>query len=142
VAEIHRQPPEQPMTPSDQIDAYIAGLADFRGETIATVRRLILEADPQIVEEWKWMGSPVWERDGLIAVADAHKGKVKVTIAYGAFVPDPSGLFNNGLEGNQRRAIDLYEGDKLDEAAFKAVIRAAVAYNQARVAERKAKKKK
>lgn len=130
------------MTPSDQIDAYIAGLDDFRGAIIADVRRLILEADPQIVEEWKWMGSPVWERDGLIAVADAHKGKVKVTIAYGAFLPDPAGLYNNGLEGNQRRAIDLVEGDTLDPAAFKALIRAAVAYNQTRVAERKAKKKK
>lgn len=129
------------MTPSEQIDAYIAGLDDFRGATIATVRRLILEADPQIVEEWKWMGSPVWERDGLIAVADAHKGKVKVTIAYGALIPDPAGLYNNGLEGNQRRAIDLYEGDTLDEAAFKALIRDAVAYNQTRVAERKPKKK-
>ncbi len=129
------------MTPSQQIDAYIAGLDDFRGATIAHVRKLILEADPQIDEAWKWMGSPVWERDGLIAVADAHKGKVKVTIAYGALIPDPAGLYNNGLEGNQRRAIDLYEGDKLDEPAFKALIRAAVAYNQARVAERKAKKK-
>ena len=130
------------MTPTEQIDAYVAKLDDFRGATIAHVRKLILDADPQIEEAWKWMGSPVWERDGLIAVADAHKGKVKVTIAYGALIPDPAGLYNNGLEGNQRRAIDLYEGDKLDEAAFKALIRAAVAYNQARVAERKAKKKK
>jgi hypothetical protein len=130
------------MTPSEEIDAYIERTGDFRGATIAQVRKLILEADPQIEEAWKWMGSPVWERDGLIAVADAHKGKVKVTIAYGAFLADPAGLYNNGLEGNQRRAIDLYEGDKLDEAAFGALIRSAVAYNQARVAERKAKKKK
>jgi hypothetical protein len=83
----------------------------------------------------------VWERDGLVAVADAHKGKVKVTIAYGAFLDDPAGLYNNGLEGNQRRAIDLYENDSFDEDAFKALIRRAVAYNQARVAERKVKKK-
>ena len=130
------------MTPSQEIDAYIERTGDFRGATIANIRKLILEADPQIAEAWKWVGSPVWERDGLIAVADAHKGKVKVTIAYGAFLDDPAGLYNNGLEGNQRRAIDLYEGDHLDEAAFNALIRSAVAYNQARVAERKAKKKK
>lgn len=130
------------MTPSQQIDAYIDGLDDFRGAVIANVRRLILEADPQIAEAWKWMGSPVWERDGLIAVADAHKGKVKVTIAYGAFLDDPAGLYNNGLEGNQRRAIDLYENDTLDADAFKALIRRAVAYNQARVADRKARKTK
>jgi hypothetical protein len=130
------------MNPSQEIDAYIERAGDFRGATIAKVRRLILEADPQISEAWKWMGSPVWERDGLIAVADAHKDKVKVTIAYGAFLDDPAGLYNNGLEGNQRRAIDLYENDELDEDAFKALIRRAVAYNQARVAERKAKKKK
>ena len=130
------------MTPSQEIDAYIERTGDFRGATIANIRKLILEADPQIAEAWKWMGSPVWERDGLIAVADAHKGKVKVTIAYGAFLDDPTGLYNNGLEGNQRRAIDLYENDNLDEDAFKALIRGAVAYNQTRVAERKAKKKK
>jgi hypothetical protein len=129
------------MTPSEQIDAYVAGLADFRGDIIANVRRLILAADPQITEAWKWMGSPVWEHNGLIAVADAHKGKVKVTIAYGAFLDDPAGLYNNGLEGNQRRAIDLYENSTLDEDAFKALIRAAVAHNQARVAERKARKR-
>jgi len=129
------------MTPSQEIDAYIERTGDFRGATIAKIRKLILEADPQITEAWKWMGSPVWERDGLVAVADAHKGKVKVTIAYGAFLDDPAGLYNNGLEGNQRRAIDLYENDNLDAEAFKALIRRAVAYNQARVAERKVKKK-
>jgi hypothetical protein len=129
------------MTPSQEIDAYIERTGDFRGATIAKIRKLILEADPQITEAWKWMGSPVWERDGLVAVADAHKGKVKVTIAYGAFLDDPAGLYNNGLEGNQRRAIDLYENDSFDEDAFKALIRRAVAYNQARVAERKVKKK-
>jgi len=129
------------MTPSQEIDAYIERTGDFRGATIAKIRKLILEADPQITEAWKWMGSPVWERDGLVAVADAHKGKVKVTIAYGAFLDDPAGLYNNGLEGNQRRAIDLYENDSFDEDAFKSLIRRAVAYNQARVAERKVKKK-
>ncbi len=128
------------MTPSEQIDAYIACTSDFRGETLAMVRRLILESDPEIEEAWKWMGSPVWERHGLIAVANAHKGKVKVTFAYGALIADPSGLFNNGLEGNARRAIDLHEGDALDAAAFKALVRAAVAYNQTRVEARKAKK--
>ena len=130
------------MTPSQEIDAYIERTGDFRGATIANIRKLILEADPQIAEAWKWMGSPVWERDGLIAVADAHKGKVKVTIAYGAFLDDPAGLYNNGLEGNQRRAIDLYENDNLDAEAFKALIRRAVAYNQTRVAERRAKTRK
>ena len=130
------------MTPSQEIDAYIERIGDFRGRIIANIRKLVLEADPQITEAWKWMGSPVWERDGLIAVADAHKGKVKVTIAYGAFLDDPAGLYNNGLEGNQRRAIDLYEDDNLDAEAFNALIRGAVAYNQTRVAERRAKKRK
>src|SRR6185436_16811925 len=97
-----------------------------------------LAADPQIVEEWKWMGSPVWERDGIIAVGNAHKGKVKLTFDYGAKLPDPDRLFNAGLEGNQRRAIDFLEGDKVNDKALKALVRAAVAFNQARNAKKKA----
>ena len=120
------------MNPSERIDRLIAELADWRGKTFAGIRKIILEADPEIVEEWKWMGSPVWSRDGIIAVANAHKGKVKLTFAYGASLPDPDSLFNAGLEGNARRAIDVFEGDKVDERALKTLVRAAVDYNQAR----------
>ena len=118
------------MTPSEQIDALIAGIADWRGATFAAVRKTILEADKEIVEEWKWMGSPVWYRDGIIAVADAHKGKVKLTFQYGASLPDPDKLFNAGLDGNARRAIDFFEGDKVNARALKALIRAAIEFNQ------------
>ena len=118
------------MNPSERIDQLIAGLADWRGKTFAELRATILEADPGIVEEWKWMGSPVWSRDGMIAVANAHKGKVKVTFMHGAALPDPDKLFNAGLEGNARRAIDLFEGDKIDARALKNLVRAAIAYNQ------------
>ena len=120
------------MTPSELIDRLIAGIADWRGETFARVRRTILEADPQIVEEWKWMGSPVWSRDGTIAVANAHKGKVKLTFAHGAHLPDPDRLFNAGLDGDARRAIDFLEGDPVDGPALKTLVRAAIAFNQAR----------
>ena len=108
----------------------IAALTDWRGKTFAAVRKTILAADPEIIEEWKWMGSPVWSRDGIIAVANAHKGKVKLTFAYGARLPDPDKLFNAGLEGNARRAIDFFEGDKINERALKNLVRAAVAFNQ------------
>lgn len=117
------------MSPSEQIDQLIAGITDWRGETFAHLRKLILESDPLIVEEWKWMGSPVWSHDGIIAVANAHKGKVKLTFMYGAKLPDPDKLFNAGLEGNARRAIDVFEGDKIDEPALKALIRAGADYN-------------
>src|SRR5580692_6621529 len=118
------------MNPSERIDQLIAGLTDWRGKTLAGVRKGILEADPEIVEEWKWMGSPVWSRDGMIAVGNAHKDKVKLTFAHGASLPDPDGLFNAGLGGNVWRAIDLFEGDKINARALKALIRAAVEYNQ------------
>ena len=118
------------MTPSQHIDKLIAGIADWRGKTFAAVRKAILAADRQIIEEWKWMGSPVWYRDGIIAVANAHKGKVKLTFAYGAKIADPDKLFNAGLEGNQRRAIDFFEGDKVNGTALKNLVRAAIAYNQ------------
>src|SRR6266480_181396 len=107
------------MTPSQRIDRLIAELTDWRGKTFANVRKSILEADREIIEEWKWMGSPVWSRDGMIAVANAHKGKVKLTFLYGAKLPDPDKLFNAGLEGNARRAIDFFEGNEINERALK-----------------------
>ena len=130
------------------IDQLIAGLTGWRGKTFASIRKSILEADPEIVEEWKWMGSPVWSRDGMIAVGNAHKDKVKLTFSHGANLPDPDKLFNAGLGGNAWRAIDLFEGDKLNERALKNLVRAAVDYNQikltgkagARVKARKSKK--
>ena len=124
------------MHASERIDRLIAELTDWRGKTFARVRRCILAADREIVEEWKWMGSPVWSRDGMIAVANAHKGKVKLTFAHGARLQDPEKLFNAGLEGNARRAIDYFEGDKVNERALQDLVRAAIAYNQG-----KAKKK-
>jgi hypothetical protein len=118
------------MNPQERIDELIAGLTDWRGKTFASVRKSILGADPEIIEEWKWMGSPVWSRDGMIAVANAHKGKVKVTFAHGASLADPDKLFNAGLEGNMRRAIDFLEGDKVNDRALKNLVRAAIEYNQ------------
>ncbi|MBS0220047.1 MAG: DUF1801 domain-containing protein [Proteobacteria bacterium] len=120
------------MTPSQRIDRLIAGIADWRGKTFAGIRKAILETDREIVEDWKWMGSPVWSRDGMIAVANAHKGKVKLTFLHGAKLPDPDKLFNAGLDGNARRAIDFFEGDKIDTRALKALVRAAIAFNQAK----------
>ena len=118
------------MNPSERIDQLIAGIRDWRGKTFAGVRKCILGADREIIEEWKWMGSPVWYRDGMIAVANAHKGKVKLTFLYGAKLQDPDKLFNAGLEGNARRAIDFLEGDKINERELKRLIRAAIEYNQ------------
>ena len=121
------------MNPSERIDELIAGITDWRGKTFASVRETILEVDREIVEEWKWMGSPVWFRDGMIAVANAHKGKVKLTFAHGAALADPDKLFNAGLEGNARRAIDFFEGDKIPKRALKNLIRAAIEYNQTKL---------
>jgi hypothetical protein len=121
------------MNPSERIDQLIAELTDWRGKTFAAVRACILDADREIVEEWKWMGSPVWSHDGMIAVANAHKGKVKVTFAHGASIPDPDTLFNAGLDGNARRAIDFFEGDAIDERALQTLVRAAVEYNQTKL---------
>jgi hypothetical protein len=118
------------MDPSERIDLLIESLHDWRGKTLAAVRKTILAADPQIIEEWKWMGSPVWSRDGMIAVGNAHKDKVKLTFSNGASLPDPDKLFNAGLGGNAWRAIDLFEGDKISERALKNLVRAAVEYNQ------------
>src|SRR5438067_13423699 len=118
------------MDASEKIDQLIAGIADWRGITFARLRKTILAADSEIIEEWKWMGSPVWSRDGIIAVANAHKGKVKLTFDYGARLSDPEKLFNAGLEGNQRRAIDFFEGDEINKRALKNLVRAAIEYNQ------------
>ena len=121
------------MEPSEKIDQLIAKLDDWRGKTLAGLRKSILGVDDEIIEEWKWMGSPVWSRDGIIAVGNAHKDKVKLTFYHGAQLPDPGKLFNAGLDGGKWRAIDLFEGDKLNERAFKALVRAAVDYNQSKV---------
>lgn len=126
------------MTPSEKIDALIAKLTDWRGETLAGIRKAILEADKEIIEEWKWMGSPVWERDGIIAVGNAHKDKVKLTFAHGASLPDPDKLFNAGLDGKVWRAIDVFEGDKIDQRALKNLVRAAIEFNQTKKAKKKA----
>ena|SRR5258708_30757859 len=124
-------------SPSQLIDARIKELGDWRGETLARVRSLIKAADPEVVEEWKWVkptnpGTPVWSHNGGICTGEAYKDKVKLTFFKGAALDDPSGLFNASLEGNTRRAIDLREGDEIDEEAFKALIRAAVALNTSR----------
>ncbi len=121
------------MNPSERIDVLIESLTDWRGKTLATVRKTILEADPEIIEEWKWMGSPVWSRDGMIAVGNAHKDKVKLTFSNGASLPDPEKLFNAGLGGNKWRAIDLFEGDKINARALKNLVRAAIEYNQSKL---------
>jgi hypothetical protein len=118
------------MNPSERIDELIAGLTDWRGKTLASIRKTILEADREIIEEWKWMGSPVWSRDGIIAVGNAHKEKVKLTFAHGAQLADADRLFNAGLDGNAYRAIDLFEGDQINERALKNLVRAAIEYNQ------------
>jgi hypothetical protein len=118
------------MNPSERIDQLIAGLTDWRGKTLARLRKIILEADREIIEEWKWMGSPVWSHDGMIAVGNAHKDKVKLTFSHGAGLPDPDQLFNAGLKGNAWRAIDLFEGDKINAPALRNLVRAAVDYNQ------------
>ena len=116
---------------SELISKRIAELGDWRGEALARMRKLILEADPDVVEEWKWMGTPVWSRDGIICTGESYKKIVKLTFAKGASLPDPARLFNSSLEGNVRRAIDIHEGEDVDAAAFKALVREAVALNGA-----------
>jgi hypothetical protein len=116
-------------SPSRLIDARIRELSDWRGETLARIRILIKQADPEVVEEWKWRGVPVWSHAGMICTGETYKNVVKMTFAKGASLEDPSGLFNSSLEGNTRRAIDFHEGDKIDEQALKALVRAAVALN-------------
>ena len=120
---------EEGTSPSQLIDARIEALSDWRGETLARVRALIKQADPEVVEEWKWRGVPVWSHAGIICTGETYKSVVKMTFLKGASLADPSGLFNASLDGNTRRAIDIHEGDKIDEKALKALIRAAVALN-------------
>ena len=117
------------ISPSQLIDARIKDLGDWRGETLARIRSLIKQADPEVIEEWKWRGVPVWSHAGIICTGETYKNIVKMTFAKGASLEDPSRLFNASLEGNTRRAIDIHEGDKIDEKALKALIRAAVALN-------------
>ena len=119
-------------SPSRHIDARIKELGDWRGETLARIRSIIKQAVPEVVEEWKWRGVPVWEHAGIICTGESYKSVVKLTFARGAALDDPSGLFNSSLEGNTRRAIDIREGDKIDEKALKTLIRAAVALNTSR----------
>ena len=119
-------------SPSRMIDARIKELGDWRGQVLSQVRALIKQADPEVVEEWKWRGVPVWSHDGLICTGETYKNVVKMTFAKGAALEDPSGLFNSSLDGNTRRAIDFHEGEKIDEEALKALIRAAVTLNASR----------
>ncbi len=123
-------PAASPASAAAHIDAKIRDLADWRGETLARVRALIHAADPDIVEEWKWMGTPVWSHDGIVCTGETYKSVVKLTFAKGASLKDPSGLFNSSLDGKVRRAIDIHEGEPIDEAALKDLVRAAVALNQ------------
>jgi hypothetical protein len=130
------------MSASENIDRLIGGLADWRGKTLASIRKVILRADRAIVEEWKWMGSPVWSCAGNIVVGNAHKDKVKLTFAHGASLPDPEKLFNNGFGGKVWRAIDVFEGDKVNAPALKNLIRAAIDYNQLKLKKKAVAKKK
>lgn len=130
------------MNASQKIDQLIAGIADWRGKTFAALRKAILDADKEIIEEWKWRGTPVWSRGGIIAVANAHKDKVKMTFMHGAHLADPDKVFNAGLDGNKWRAIDLFEGDKFDAQALKKLVRAAIAYNEMKTAKKAAPKAK
>ena len=117
------------MDPSELIDKYIAELTDWRGKTFSDMRQIIRGTDPEIIEEWKWMGTPVWSHNGIVAIANAHKDKVKLTFPQGASLPDPAKIFNAGLQGNKWRAIDFFEGDKINAPALRKLVKAAVAQN-------------
>lgn len=129
-------------SPSKMIDGRIKELGDWRGETLARVRAIIKQADPDVVEEWKWRGVPVWEHDGIICTGETYKAAVKLTFAKGASLDDPSELFNSSLEGNTRRAIDIHEGEKINEKALTALIRAAVELNTSKAKKKTTAKKK
>ena len=129
------------MQPSEQIDALIAKTDDWRGKLLADIRKAVLSVSPDIVESWKWMGTPTWESDGVFAIANPHKDKVKVTFAQGASLDDPDGLFNNGFNGNVWRSIDFAEGDKLKLRPFKKLVRTAIEFNRLKALERQAKTK-
>ena len=124
--------PQRSKSPSQLIDARIRELGDWRGEMLSRLRALVREADPEVIEEWKWRGVPVWSHDGLICTGETYKSVVKMTFARGAALEDPAGLFNSSLEGNVRRAIDFHEGDEIDQKAVKTLVRAAVALNKSR----------
>jgi len=126
----------QGQSASELISKRIAELGDWRGETLSRMRKLIKEADPDVVEEWKWMGTPIWSHDGIICTGESYKNVVKLTFAKGASLKDPARLFNSSLEGNTRRAIDIHEGEKVDQAAFQALVRQAVALNATGKAKR------
>ena len=126
---VKKSAPQTPGSPSELIDARITELGDWRGETLSRLRALIKQADPEVVEEWKWKGTPVWSHDGIICTGETYKSVVKMTFAKGASLKDPSGLFNSSLEGNVRRAIDFHEGDEIDEKPLEALVRSAVALN-------------
>ena len=128
-------------SPSQKIDEYISELGDWRHDTFSEIRQVIQEADPEVIEEWKYMGTPVWYHDGIIACANAHKGKVKLTFDKGACLPDPNKLFNASLDGNQRRAIDFFEKDKINKRALKALVLAAISHNCGASKKSKAKSK-
>jgi hypothetical protein len=132
---------EKEKSPSKLIDERIKELGDWRGKTLSHLRTLIQQADPEVVEEWKWRGVPVWSHDGIICTGETYKSVVKLTFAKGAALEDPSGLFNSSLEGNVRRAIDVHEGEKIDAAALKALVRAAAALNASSTKAKKGKKK-
>jgi len=123
-------------SPSVLIDRLIADLGDWRGERLAQIRRLMHEANAEIIEEWKWMGTPSWSHDGIVAIANPHQGKVKVTFAQGAHLPDPQKVFNAGLGGSLWRAVDIFEADTVNEKALKELIRAAVSFNRSKLAEK------
>jgi hypothetical protein len=127
-----KKSPSKSESPSELIDARIKELGDWRGKTLARIRTLIKQVDPDVVEEWKWRGVPTWYHDGIICTGETYKDKVKVTFAKGASLQDPSGLFNSSLDGNVRRAIDISEGEKLDEKPLKALVRAAIALNESK----------
>ncbi len=126
------------MTPSERIDQHIDGIADWRGQTLAMIRRILLAADPAVTEDWKWRGSPVWYCDGMVCVANAHKGKVKCTFSKGAHLADADHLFNAGLEGNEWRAIDIFEKDRPNEAALRRLVKTAIAYNHSQRQDKEA----
>lgn len=128
-------------SPAQKIDALVAELDDWRHDTFSEIREIIKDADPAVIEDWKWMGTPVWYHDGILACANPFKGKVKLTFEQGAFLPDPKKLFNASLDGNRRRAIDFFEKDKIDKAALRALVLAAISFNRdaSKKSERKPK---
>ena len=126
------------INPSERIGQFIAGITDWRGKVLATIRRIMLESDPAVTEDWKWMGTPVWYCDGMVSLANPHKGKVKWTFSHGAHFADVDHLFNAGLEGKEWRAIDIFEGDSLDEAALLRMVKTAIAYNRSQMKDKKA----